>query len=384
MRRKSMRHSRRAADLFIAFAVVASAIAVTAFGAASATAVAVGIPVSTASGVRTAAVTAASSASDQLIAAQNNLASLEARAQQARRRYAAALAREHDAAEAVTASERQSKAAQAVAARARGQLGLLVASAYRSGMSSSLNSLTLVLHARDADDYLHGIQQTQRVVVNGDEVLDHANAASRQAEAAQQRAATILATFTATKNLVARSTVEATEAVAAASADFDALGERLDGLLQQVPADLGEPPDRTHPDPGAGPSAPPRPYDADLADRAVDFALAQIGKPYVWGATGPFSFDCSGLTMRAYEAAGVALPHFAAFQYAHSHPVAFGQLQPGDLLFWATDQRNPSTIYHEALYLGGGLMVQAPKSHRKISVASMWMWGPIQFYARPY
>ena len=370
-----MRRSRRAADLLIAFA---------AFGVASVPTVAAGIPVAAASVARPAAVAAPSDSLAQLIAAQKNLAGLEVRAQQARQRYAAALAREHDAADAVAASERQSKAAQVVAARARGQLGLLVASAYRSGMSSSLNSLTLVLHARDADDYLHGIQQTQRVVVNGNEVLDHANVASKQADAAQQRAAANLATFTAAKNLVARSTAEATDAVATASQELDALGERLDGLLQQVPADLGESPGRMHPAPGTGPSAPPRTYDPDLASRAVNFALAQIGKPYVWGATGPGSFDCSGLTMRAYEAAGVDLPHFAAFQYAHSHPVSFDQLQPGDLLFWATDRSSPATIYHEALYLGGGLMVQAPKSHRKISVASMWMWGPIQFFARPY
>ena len=315
---------------------------------------------------------------DPLTAAQNNLVSLEARAEQAQRRYSAARAREHAAEQAAAVSQRQSKAAAAAADRARAQLGLLVAAAYRTGAGASLNSLTLVLDARDADDYLHGIQQTRRVVVNGNEVLTHANAANSQADAAQQHAAAEVAALTEAKNLVAQSTAAATNAVAAASEDLDALGIRFDTLLQRVPgaayrdtADIGPPP-------------PPRPYNPDAASHAVNFALAQVGKPYIWGATGPGSFDCSGLTMRAYEAAGIRLPHFAAFQYATSHPLTLSQLQPGDLLFWATNPRKPATIYHEALYLGGGLMVQAPKSHWRISVTSMWIWGPIQFYARPY
>jgi peptidoglycan DL-endopeptidase CwlO len=349
-----MRHSRRSVGLLIAFVV--------ALGTASPPA------------------TAASVSIDELTAAQNNLVSLEARADQAQQQYASALTQEHAAQQAAAASERQSKAARVVAAHAHAQLGLLVAAAYRAGPGATLSSLSLVLDARNAADYLHGMQQTQRVVVNGDEVLAHANAASGQADAAQQRATANLDALTAAKNLVAQSTAEATNAVAAASRDLDALGTQLDTLLhpQQLPAAASgeELPE--------APNAPRRPYHPDVAHRALDFALAQIGKPYTWGGTGPRSFDCSGLAMRAYEAAGVRLPHFAAFQYAASHPLARSQLQPGDLLFWARNPRKPATIYHEALYLGHGLMVQAPKTHWRISVASMWMWGPIQFYARPY
>jgi cell wall-associated NlpC family hydrolase len=254
---------------------------------------------------------------------------------------------------------------------------------------ASLSSLSLVLDARDADDYLHGIQQTQRVVVNGEEVLAHADAANTQAGAAQQHAAAARDALTAAKNLVTQSTAEATNAVAAAARDLAALGIQLGKLLQQTSAptsgELLEIPNRTtDTDPDTAPNAPPRPYRPNVANRALNFALAQIGKPYTWGGTGPRSFDCSGLAMRAYEAAGIRLPHFAAFQYAASHPLTRSQLKPGDLLFWATNQRRPATIYHEALYLGNGLMVQAPKTHWRISVASMWMWGPIQFYARPY
>jgi cell wall-associated NlpC family hydrolase len=102
------------------------------------------------------------------------------------------------------------------------------------------------------------------------------------------------------------------------------------------------------------------------------------------GRHGPGTFDCSGLAMRAYESAGIDLPHFAAFQYQASHPLTYSELQPGDLLFWATNPGDSNTIYHEAIYLGGGKMVQAPKTGWDVMISNMWMWGPIQFYARPY
>jgi cell wall-associated NlpC family hydrolase len=304
--------------------------------------------------IRVEPVQKAGSASAAPVSAQIDLAGLEAGARQAQQRHATALAREHAAASAAVASERRSESALTTAARARAQLdqlGLLVAAAYRADISPSLSSLTVVPTGHHAE---------------------------------QQRTAADVAALTTTKNLVARSTVEATEAIAAASQDLDTLGRQLDALLQRPPIPLGELSEAADRESGTIPSTPSRHYEPEVARRAVDFALAQIGKPYVWGATGPGSFDCSGLAMRAYQAAGVRLPHFAAFQYANSHPLARGQLQRGDLLFWATSPRNPATIYHEAIYLGGGLMVQAPKSHWRISVADMRMWGPIQFYARPY
>jgi cell wall-associated NlpC family hydrolase len=87
--------------------------------------------------------------------------------------------------------------------------------------------------------------------------------------------------------------------------------------------------------------------------RVVAFAEAQVGKPYVFDASGPAAYDCSGLTMQAWAQAGVALPHSAAEQYTYGTHVAYGQLQPGDLIFLY------SPIEHVELYVGNDLAVSA-------------------------
>lgn len=95
----------------------------------------------------------------------------------------------------------------------------------------------------------------------------------------------------------------------------------------------------------------------------VDVALAQVGKPYVWGATGPNAFDCSGLTSYAYAQVGVGLPRVAQQQFNlvrnKGHLVYdIGNLKPGDLVFWGTGG-NTSKIYHVGIYTGGGRYVHA-------------------------
>jgi hypothetical protein len=95
-------------------------------------------------------------------------------------------------------------------------------------------------------------------------------------------------------------------------------------------------------------------------DVAMEWAMAQIGKPYQWGGTGPNSFDCSGLVMDAWAAAGVSLPRVAANQYFGGVNRPFAQLQMGDLVFWATNTAQPATIYHVAMYIGGDHIVEAP------------------------
>jgi peptidoglycan DL-endopeptidase CwlO len=99
---------------------------------------------------------------------------------------------------------------------------------------------------------------------------------------------------------------------------------------------------------------------------AIAFVLDQVGKPYVWGATGPNSYDCSGLILRAFQVAGVFLPRVASEQYRAGGHLPLAQAAPGDLLFLATDRRDPATIHHVMLYLGDGMLAEAPYSGKPV------------------
>ncbi len=101
------------------------------------------------------------------------------------------------------------------------------------------------------------------------------------------------------------------------------------------------------------------------ARAAVKFALAQVGKPYVFGAAGPGSYDCSGLTMAAWHHGGVSLPHSAAGQYSYGHHVNRADLEPGDLIFFY------QPIGHVTIYIGDGLMVSAPTEGEPVQVVPL-------------
>ncbi|HEX2195603.1 MAG TPA: NlpC/P60 family protein [Actinomycetota bacterium] len=113
-------------------------------------------------------------------------------------------------------------------------------------------------------------------------------------------------------------------------------------------------------------SAPARPAPAPNAgaQAAVEAALSQVGKPYQWGAAGPDSYDCSGLTMWAWAQAGVSLPHNSGMQYAATPRVDQSDWQPGDLLFFG------SPIHHVGMYIGNGQMVEAPYTGAQVRVVS--------------
>jgi cell wall-associated NlpC family hydrolase len=91
-----------------------------------------------------------------------------------------------------------------------------------------------------------------------------------------------------------------------------------------------------------------------LGEQAVRWALTQVGKPYVWGAAGPDAYDCSGLVMWAYAHVGISLGHFTGWQWNEGEHVSRSQLQPGDIVFFFAD------LGHEGMYIGNGLMVDAP------------------------
>jgi len=118
---------------------------------------------------------------------------------------------------------------------------------------------------------------------------------------------------------------------------------------------------------------------ATQAQKAVAFAYAQLGKPYVWGATGPGSYDCSGLMMAAWAAAGVTIPRDTYSQVAGLPSVPLSSLQPGDLVFFDGDG-------HVAMYVGGGMIIDAPRTGltvEKVSLSSSWYGSTVDSAARP-
>ena len=107
------------------------------------------------------------------------------------------------------------------------------------------------------------------------------------------------------------------------------------------------------------------------AAAAVRSALGQVGKPYRWGATGPASFDCSGLVRFAYAHAGLTLPRTSRQQWSAGRHLQVPDLRPGDLVFWAHDPANPATIHHVGMYVGQGLMVHAPHTGALVRVDAL-------------
>jgi cell wall-associated NlpC family hydrolase len=130
-------------------------------------------------------------------------------------------------------------------------------------------------------------------------------------------------------------------------------------------------------DAGALPAAP-----NVVVARAIAAARTRLGSPYVWGATGPSAFDCSGLTQWAYRQAGLVIPRTSRQQYAALPHVPLDQVLPGDLIFYATDVTDPATIHHVGLYLGAGLSVYAPQTGDVVKIGAVG-YGRIIGAARP-
>jgi peptidoglycan DL-endopeptidase CwlO len=99
-----------------------------------------------------------------------------------------------------------------------------------------------------------------------------------------------------------------------------------------------------------------------LGEQALRFALTRIGDPYVWGAAGPDSFDCSGLVMWAYAHVGISLDHFTGDQWNEGEHISRSQLQPGDLVFFFAD------ISHVGMYVGNGMMIDAPTFGQTVQI----------------
>jgi cell wall-associated NlpC family hydrolase len=122
----------------------------------------------------------------------------------------------------------------------------------------------------------------------------------------------------------------------------------------------------------------PTPY----ASAAIAAALSKLGSPYVWGAEGPNTFDCSGLVQWSYAQAGLVLPRLASDQYFASTPVPVDQMAPGDVLVYAYDTSDAATIHHITMYIGNGMMVEAPHTGDVVHVVPVYRDG-LYGVARP-
>ncbi|MEV7219496.1 NlpC/P60 family protein [Streptomyces sp. NPDC093681] len=149
--------------------------------------------------------------------------------------------------------------------------------------------------------------------------------------------------------------------------------KRQEEAAQQQESDAGS--GGTSTGTGSSDSSTPGTSTGTKADKAIAFARAQIGKPYVWGATGPDSYDCSGLTQAAWKAAGVTLPRVTYDQVNAGTTVPVSQAQPGDLVFFYDD------ISHVGLYIGDGMMIHAPKPGAYVREESIFYDGESSIYS---
>jgi cell wall-associated NlpC family hydrolase len=124
--------------------------------------------------------------------------------------------------------------------------------------------------------------------------------------------------------------------------------------------------------PAFGPAAP---VSSASAANAIEAAKSRIGAPYVYGAAGPDSFDCSGFTSWVFGQVGVALPRTAEEQWISGPHVSYADAQPGDILAWAGDSSAPDYVTHVAIYLGNGQMISAQHTGTTVSITPVYTSG---------
>lgn len=269
--------------------------------------------------------------------------------------------------------------------RLRDQLGAMVAT---QAQSSPLSTASQLLAADDADSFLSGLvavqvyneqqavlvvsyrQETERLVRQQEQMDAHVAAiadevsdlheAKTEVDAKAAQAQALLNRLKAERRERVEARIAAAHAAeAAAEAAADAAARAARAAPEAPPAATPVP--STSRSVGAEP--PPTSTQASgSAQAAVSYALAQVGDAYVYGSAGPSSWDCSGLTMVAWGAGGVSLPHSSTMQAGMGTPVSVSQLQPGDLVFYY------SPISHVGMYIGDGQLVHAANPSSPVEV----------------
>jgi cell wall-associated NlpC family hydrolase len=228
----------------------------------------------------------------------------------------------------------------------RGNIGDRAAAAYVQGPAS----LASVLNSDDPAQAVDRMQVLDILADRDGALLDQLQVATRTYDARR-------------KSLSAAEDQQAAEVarLKAAKDKIDAAVAETKRLLaaSKRPPVKPAPPAASPPPPAGGGGG------SGAAAVAVRTALAQVGKPYSYGAAGPNAFDCSGLTMYAWAAAGVSLPHSSSAQYGVGRHISASELQPGDLIFYYTP------ISHVSMYIGNGQRVSATHTGDYVRVQSL-------------
>jgi cell wall-associated NlpC family hydrolase len=310
---------------------------------------------------------------------------LETRAELATERYDAVQVQLGTAVTRQALAERLVEADQSTAQAAQDQVTARVRALYESGGRATL--LATVLAGSDPADALSRLHMVSNLLSFDSAGADVALAAAGHARILAARLTSAASRVTRLQQLAAGAATHIRSLLDARQAALSSATDQVRALAAQHRAALAAASamdfQAALAAAGSGPlSAGTTPPNA-LAAGALAAARSRLGAPYVWGATGPNTFDCSGLTQWSYAHVGIRLPRVAADQWNAGPHVTLQGLEPGDLLFWATDVRNPATIHHVAIYLGAGMMLAAPHTGDVVKVQPVYMSGYIGA-TRPY
>jgi cell wall-associated NlpC family hydrolase len=245
-------------------------------------------------------------------------------------------------------------AAEATYEDTRAQLSATLTAQYEEG--SSMSTAGALLTSSSSQAYVDKLHTLNLMSARRVGILQEVDAAKVKATTAQAAAKTLLAAANAKRDDIRSQQTT----LAGDSARYETLLAKL--TEQQRQAYMND----NSPTPAQVVSAITVHATTAGAQKAVDFALAQVNKRYRYGRSGPDAFDCSGLTMAAYAQVGLSLPHNAAAQYHYGTHVDASQLQPGDLVFLY------HPITHVEIYIGGGLAVSAADEALGIRIVSVF------------
>lgn len=286
----------------------------------------------------------AAKADEDLLQAQDDLDKRNAELAQANTDLAAA-----------TAAQQQASAA---IEQARTKVDEFAAAAFQSGSGTS--RMSAVLASGSAQQFLDRMSALGVLANNQNRALDALNAALAQAGRARADAQGAQERATGARDAAAALVGQIQENKATLDTRIAQLRKARQQLSPATKAGMG-----TVKDTGSYLGPP------GAANTALQAALAKRGSDYQWGAAGPSEFDCSGLMMWAFKAAGISLPHSSRSQYTLGRAVSQSELQPGDLVFYDDGSGDPSAIHHVGMYVGDGKMVDAPTEGEVVDVRSI-------------